>query len=337
MKKIVYSLLVATSLLITACSGDAPNEPKFNKYSRQVSFETFTAELNAKSKDVDFTLSNSNLASFISKNDVYTTISKTLKNNARKTDEAVSQTQRDIYKFQYDKGNSILSIDRQRDITTLQESVGGKQASVELTDNMSYAVQFEELDVSGERDLIAYTQSNKAYYNLGKVEDKENQSVARVAEYGIVVPLLSYIRAASLYDNASPTEKEKFVFYSDDNIFTITYVINEKTDVVERYIAETEPPQIFDEVVGNVVTTREVKIQIVIDKNSLIVMYKDKGQIVTTYTEDAGKYYAGDVETQYALESCQASIEKKSVSLKRNKQSSYTKLDSAFSVPSLFE
>ena len=336
MKKFVYLLLVATSLLVTSCSGDAPNEPKFKKYSRKVDFATFTAELNDRGSE--FYFEGSEIDSFVSKNDVYTTISKTLKNSARKTDEAVTQTERDIYKFQYDKSDSILSIDRQNDLVTLQESVGGKQASVELTDNMSYAVQFEELDVNGEKDLIAYTKSNKAYYNLGKV-DKEvaDKSSASIASYGIIIPLLSYIKAMSIYDRVTDAEKAKFNFYSDDDVFTITYVLDETIDVVETFYTETDPVTVEEVVVGKETTTRDVKIQILVSKNNLQVAYKDKGQIVTTYTKDAGRYYVGDVETQYALESCQASIERKSVSLKRISMSSYTKLDSPFDVESLFE
>lgn len=333
MKKIIYSLFLATSLLLSGCTGDAPNEPKFKKYSRKVDFETFSEELNERGKDLG--ISTDELDSYIAMNDVYVTVSKKLKNAERKTDEVVSETSRDVYKFQYDKGDSIFTIDRQKDVTTLQESVGGTQKSDETTDNMSYAVQFEELDVNGTKDLIAYTKSNKAYYDLGPVGDTMNDSVSGIAKYGIIIPLLSYIKASSLYDTMSDEEKTKFNFYSDKNVFTITYVIDETSDIAAQSFDDPSNPD--PNIIGHAVTKRDVKIQITIDKGSLVLGYKDKGETISTYTEESGKFHKGEVETQTALESCQASIEKKKVSLKRIKMSSYTKLDSGFSILSLFK
>lgn len=328
MKKQMFVTVLAVSLLLSACTSTTPVSPKFKHYSNKVDYQTFTKSVDEAGEKLNF--DEEQLWSYTSSDDVYRATETKVKNAELKKDAVVSEKYREVFKYQYDKNNNILTVDRQRDISQLQETVGSKQNAQEITNNTSAALQFEELQVGENKDLVVFVKSNKSYYDLGPntaKNDLVDNKVSAVASIGVLLPVLSYVSASSLYERVSAAEKEKFNFYVDKNVFTITYVYNESVSLEQKLPTDDDPDILENVEVATGTKTRDVKIQLVINKNNLTLAYKDVGKTTVNYLRDYSSYNKGDVLTEEATEYCTASIEKKSINLKAMKVASYTKLD----------
>lgn len=281
MKKTKFLLMVAPLFLLTSC-GDkfAYNEPKFNSYKNEVSFEyysNYNAELMKNNKFYGESISTS----FTFKADLgsVSTISQI------RDEKEISRGEEKVFTkalINYDDTsraayyeNTFTGKEVEFDIKSEQNS------SNEAVENLTQKQKIQDEDYSGNKLATKINEDEKTCTCI-------TPSVGNTFNYSF--KLVSEIMGAAMedftdYSDATDEEKENYKIYVDGNTSTILY---EESNTGSILISNTES-------VGTREKTKKNKVQIFVDETTLRFVSTYEMTSKSTYNVDYSSFKNGDV------------------------------------------
>ena len=327
MKKTVLGLLVLSTLVISSCSPKA-KEPSFKKYKNKVDYDTFMSDKDNVSKSLFGDLNDYDMPEFVTTYDSYGSLETTLTNDPLKINNVTKETLRDVIKSQYDKDNKIVLIDRQRDSEITESKSSLSKETNTGTSIKSISLQFEERNIDGVDSIAAIDKGNKAYYSVGPISNEEGDklNLQSIATTAYSLGMTFYLAFMMQYGFSDDSVKEnKYAFYSDDKVFTITY-----DDQYRGTVNDNDKP-----VYEASIDTHE-KVQLVYSKNKITLAVKSTQTATNKFLVDFGDNVKDDVERTDTIIYVTSTIEFKQIKLKSIDTTKFSFIEDSSVINELF-
>ena len=214
LKVIPFLALVA---MLSACTVGNSKKVQLKKYSKEVEYETWAEKFKEATKDKDEANPEAENA-----NDLYmdTEISLNASSEGILNKKVFEKSKQTAY------GKMITRYDGETDVGTLNSdmrmSITMKDDDYDITEKVSAKGerQYQRSGIAEENVLYAIDEKNKTYYIAGNDEATVQSAVSSYA----MMPVMVVGMLSSLYPTASDTEKAKYTFYVDGDVFTVKYV-----------------------------------------------------------------------------------------------------------------
>lgn len=281
MKKTKFLLMVAPLFLLTSCGDSfAYNEPKFNSYKNEVSFEYYSnhnAELMKNNKFYGESISTS----FTFKADMggVSTISQI------RGGKEISRGEESVFakaQINYDDTSCAAYYENTFEGKEVEFEIKSEETSSnEAVEKLTQKQKIQDEDYDGEKLATKINEDEKTYSCITpSVGNTFNYSFKLVSEI-----MDSAMEDFTDYSDATDEEKANYKIYVDSNTSTVLYEESNTSDIL---ISSTYS-------VGTRETTQKNKVQIFIDETTVRFVSTYVMTSKSTYIDDYYSYKNGDV------------------------------------------
>ena len=323
MNKLKFIPALALVALLSACGSKASSikAPKFQKEGQEIGQQECSENAGAKLTAMDL-LGTKKIGSTTSSFNAKAEQKSTLNRNKKKFSEYSMMIDYNT-KFEADAKSYVLHGEGKETMTYKSSDLHGSSTEVE---GMKYNMYAQQITFGGSEFLGFVNPDSKTYRPY--IEINENNLIADVfdeyAKDSIISEggLLYLIQNVSTAFNVTGEQLERYKFYQNDNIFTVSYEYT--PEIFENKNAD-------DEVVSTVEEKTTSKTQFIFDGNNFKGVAYSERTITTKYIMDYtgnDDYFAGDVEEQKMVELLQCEIKTADLNIKPVDYSTYLFEDS---------
>lgn len=303
MKKTKFLLMVAPLFLLTSCGDSfAYNEPKFNSYKNEVSFEYYNnhnAELMKNNKFYGESISTS----FTFKADMGAVST----NSQIRDGKEISRGEEKVFskaQINYDDTSSAAYYENAFAGKEVEFDIESEETSSnEAVEKFTQKQKIQDEDYGGEKLATKVNEDEKTYSCI-------TPSVGNTFNYSF--KLVSEILGAAMedftdYSDATDEEKVNYKFYVDGNTSTVLY---EESNTGSILISNTES-------VGTREKTQKNKVQIFIDETTVRFVSTYEMTSKSTYNVDYNSFKNGDVVNKEVKHYFSGEVKAENVSVNR--------------------
>ena len=267
--------LVLTLPLLAGCG--KVKEPKFKNFGDKVSFEDFFGGYQLRMTELEFgkedALGSKELKIVMNVNNV---------DETKRSGESilkVEQKGKNTTLNQYDASSKVFRSDEKTDYLITAKAPAGKQKLVLKSDEEKYVQSYTD---GGQEYAITVTPKENGFKQKYKVTElmSYDKYIDMYAKDTLGYGLINYFSmSVAKYQSASDEEKEKFSFFKNENIYSLTYSTSKTGEEVMG----------GSEVVASRSTDYQLKVQVDLGDDLTTAYFEDTHK-VTTYQKEYENY-----------------------------------------------